>query len=42
MNIYFDALNEVYQAIAKSNKDGLDVANLLEGPVCHSGFARLN
>jgi glutamate-1-semialdehyde aminotransferase len=42
MNAYFDALNEVYQVIAKCEKGELDVMNLLEGPVCHSGFARLN
>jgi len=42
MNEYFEALNEVYQLIAKCEKSELNVMNLLEGPVCHAGFARLN
>ncbi len=42
MNEYFEALNEIYRVIAKCEKGELDIMNLLEGPVCHSGFARLN
>ncbi|MDR2145848.1 MAG: aminotransferase class III-fold pyridoxal phosphate-dependent enzyme [Tannerella sp.] len=42
LNAYFEALNEVYQVIAKCEKGELDVMKLLEGPVCHAGFARLN
>ena len=42
MSVYFEALNEIYQVIAKCEKGELDVMNLLEGPICHSGFARLN
>jgi len=41
-NEYFEALNEVYQLIAQCEKGELDVMNLLEGTVCHSGFVRLN
>lgn len=38
---YFDALDQVFSLIADC-EDGLDVQGLLNGPVCHSGFSRLN
>jgi glutamate-1-semialdehyde 2,1-aminomutase len=38
---YFDALDEVFAMIARC-EDGQSVTSLLEGPVCHSGFQRLN
>lgn len=38
---YFEALDPVF-ALIKNCEDGLDIDNLLEGPVCHSGFKRLN
>ena len=38
---YLEALEEVFLLI-KACEDGLDVNNLLMGPVCHSGFKRLN
>ncbi|MFN6081871.1 MAG: aminotransferase class III-fold pyridoxal phosphate-dependent enzyme, partial [Bacteroidota bacterium] len=39
---YFDNLNEVYHLISKCVKGEVDIDILLEGPVCHSGFKRLN
>lgn len=39
---YFTALDEVYALIAACDKGMKDVDALLEGPVCHSGFKRLN
>lgn len=39
---YFNALDEVFKVIAKCENDDLNIDQLLEGPVCHSGFARLN
>lgn len=39
---YFNALDEVYQLISKCEKGELEAESLLEGPVCHSGFKRLN
>lgn len=39
---YFNALSEVYAVIAKCEKDELNISELLEGPVCHGGFKRLN
>lgn len=39
---YFDNLNEVYKIIAQCAQGVEDVNKLLEGPVCHSGFKRLN
>jgi glutamate-1-semialdehyde 2,1-aminomutase len=38
---YFEALDPVFRLIAEC-EDGRDVMSLLDGPVCHSGFARLN
>jgi glutamate-1-semialdehyde 2,1-aminomutase len=38
---YFAALDEVFSMIAGC-ENGEDIGELLEGPVCHSGFARLN
>lgn len=38
---YFDNLDSVFKMI-KDCEDGLSVYKLLEGPVCHAGFSRLN
>jgi glutamate-1-semialdehyde 2,1-aminomutase len=38
---YFEALESVFAMIAEC-ENGANVENLLEGPVCHAGFARLN
>ena len=42
LNLYFEALNEVYILISKCENDDKKVENLLKFPVCHSGFKRLN
>lgn len=42
LDAYFNALNSVYQVIDKCEKNLLNIDGLLEGPVCHSGFKRLN
>lgn len=42
MDLYFNALDEVYNLIAKCENGDVVIENLLEGPICHSGFARLN
>ena len=39
---YFEALDEVFYTISKCEKDHKNINELLEGPVCHSGFKRLN
>lgn len=39
---YFTALDEVYSLLAKCEKGEIEANSLLEGPVCHSGFKRLN
>ena len=41
LNKYFEELNEVFGLIHEC-ENGKDVFSLLEGPVCHSGFKRLN
>jgi len=38
---YFDALDPIF-AIIKQCEEGRDVMSLLRGPICHSGFKRLN
>jgi glutamate-1-semialdehyde 2,1-aminomutase len=39
---YFNALDKVYQVIAACEKGHKSINDLLEGPVCHAGFKRLN
>jgi glutamate-1-semialdehyde 2,1-aminomutase len=41
INAYFEALDSVF-ALIKECEEGRDVFSLLEGPVCHGGFKRLN
>ena len=38
---YFTELDPIFATI-KECEDGLDINSLLEGPLCHSGFKRLN
>ena len=38
---YFEELDPIFATI-KECEDGRDVSSLLEGPLCHSGFKRLN
>jgi glutamate-1-semialdehyde 2,1-aminomutase len=42
LDSYFEALDEIYKSIYKCESDELNINNLLEGPICHSGFKRLN
>ena len=39
---YFDELDKVFSIIKKCENQELKIENLLEGPICHSGFKRLN
>jgi glutamate-1-semialdehyde 2,1-aminomutase len=39
---YFSELDKVYAIIKKCENQELNINNLLEGPICHSGFKRLN
>ena len=41
LNQYFDALAQVFKVIAEC-EDGKPIEDLLEGPICHTGFNRLN
>ena len=38
---YFEALDPIF-SIIKDGEDGMKISDLLEGPICHSGFSRLN
>tara|TARA_A100001011_G_C14127373_1_gene763917 strand:- start:686 stop:1012 length:327 start_codon:yes stop_codon:yes gene_type:complete len=42
LDMYFSALDEIFKKIKKCESEILDLATLLEGPICHSGFKRLN
>ena len=42
LNLYFEALNEVYKTISECEIGNILVEDLLESPICHSGFKRLN
>lgn len=39
---YFSELDTVYKKIKEHENGTLDIHSLLEGPICHSGFKRLN
>ena len=39
---YFNVLDSIFNTISKCEKDELNIDKLLDGPVCHSGFKRLN
>lgn len=42
LSSYFEALHGVYKQIALCESQRLNIDDLLEGPVCHGGFKRLN
>ena len=42
LKLYFDALDDIYKQIYKCESEVLNINNLLDGPICHSGFKRLN
>ena len=42
INQYFDTLDPVFGLIRQCELDQQDVTALLKGPICHSGFKRLN
>ena len=42
LETYFNALDEVYNTISQCESGSLNINNLLDGPICHSGFKRLN
>ena len=39
---YFNALSVVYKTISDCENEKLNIKDLLNGPICHSGFERLN
>ncbi|WP_426668536.1 aminotransferase class III-fold pyridoxal phosphate-dependent enzyme [Mucilaginibacter sp. McL0603] len=40
--LYFNALDEVFKSISKCERGSDNINDLLQGPICHSGFKRLN
>jgi glutamate-1-semialdehyde 2,1-aminomutase len=41
VNDYFDTLEPIFKTIQEC-ENGKDIMNILEGPICHGGFKRLN
>ena len=39
---YFSELDKIYSIIKKCENQELNINHLLDGPICHSGFKRLN
>ena len=39
---YFEELDKIFSIIKKCENQELKIESLLEGPICHSGFKRLN
>ena len=39
---YLDNLNEIFYKISKFENNILNIDNFIDGPVCQSGFQRLN
>ena len=39
---YFDILDGIFKKISKCEQKELDIKELLESPICHGGFKRLN
>ena len=42
IEIYFQILEQIFKLIAACEKNDIQIESLLETPVCHSGFKRLN
>lgn len=42
LNMYFTELDQIFKFIKQCETSEKDINNLLEGPVCHAGFKRLN
>ena len=41
INNYIESLDPIF-SIIKDCEEGRDIMDLLKGPICHSGFKRLN
>ena len=42
VELYLSHLNDIFSVIGKCESGGANIDELLEVPVCHDGFARLN
>ncbi len=42
LDLYLNALSDIYNTISKCESKEIDINSLLEGPISHSGFKRLN
>ena len=42
LDLYFNALSDIYETIYKCESEKININTLLEGPISHSGFKRLN
>jgi len=42
LDLYLNALSDIYKTISKCESEEININSLLEGPISHSGFKRLN
>ena len=42
LKVYLEALSDVYSIISECENGLINIDELLNGPVCHGGFKRLN
>ena len=42
LNNYLDNLNEIFKKISKFENKSLNIDSFIDGPICQSGFQRLN
>ena len=42
LELYADAINDIFKTIAFYESSEKNIDDLLEGPICHGGFKRLN
>ena len=42
LDSYFEELDPIYAMLSKCESKELNINSLLEGPICHGGFKRLN
>ena len=42
IDLYLNALNDIFSQISDCENQKLNILDLLDGPICHSGFSRLN
>ena len=42
INNYLNELDSIFNILSKCDREEINIDDILDGPVCHSGFSRLN